>query len=55
MWWMWPLAVAGIAATFAFVYQDWLLPSRRRIGYEAMRRSVREVKNAQYGGPDDGP
>jgi hypothetical protein len=40
------LAVLPAAVAFAVAYQDWLLPGRRRIGYEEMRRSVREVKNS---------
>ena len=49
MWWI-AAPVVCTAVAFAVAYQDWLLPSRRRIGYEEMRRSVREVKT---GGPPD--
>ena len=46
MWIAWLAFGLTLLVTFGIVYQDWWMPSRRRIGYEEMRRSVREVKNA---------
>jgi hypothetical protein len=50
MWFAWGFFGLTVLVAFGLVYQDWWRPSRRRVGYEGMRRSVREVQDSVFRG-----